>query len=183
METFAVIFGVTIVLSLLSGGLASSAKAQARGVRPDQFGDHIFHQKQWLLVLSLCGLAASGVGMAALVIFRPVGWWFFAAVVGLFFFATSLGVGLDYVLASVEIRGSDVLYRRLFKRKPFSLSAISLCRVRGGYVVVHLVGNRIRMIPLTFRDSGLLLAMLQNYRPPTEKPKQATQPSANRPYA
>src|SRR6266536_5515621 len=161
METVAVILAVSLVLAFITGSFASKAQMEARDIRAAQFGDHVFRQHRWLFVFCLCVLTTSGSGIVALATFRPIGWWFFVLLIGVIFFLTSLLGIVDYALASVEIRGSEVLYKHLFRRKPFPLSAITKCFVRGGYIVIHLGKRRIRMIPLTFRDSGLLLAMLR----------------------
>jgi hypothetical protein len=183
MQTVVVMLAVSLVLAFINGRFASSAQMEARHIRPAQFGDHVFRQQRWLLVFCLCILVTSGSGMVALAILRPIGWWFFVLLIGVIFFATSLLGILDYALASVEIRGSEVLYRRLFRRKPFPLSAIDKSVVRGGYIVIHLGKRRVRLIPLTFRDSGLLLAMLRDYRPFLKGPNQALQPTPARPVS
>jgi uncharacterized membrane protein len=168
-----------LIISLLMGGFTRDARDEAWHVRASQFGDYVFREKRWLLVFYICSLLLSCAGIGALAFVRPRVWYVFAILLTAIFTIPAVFGILDYHLACVEVRGSTVRYRRILRRKPFFLHDITLCRALQGYIFVHLPRRLVR-IPLVFQDSGLLLAILQQYRPAADKSNQTMQLTPSR---
>ena len=155
---------VLTTLPLVFRAFERTAIEQAQSAALEGLGDLDLRQYQWLSwVYAVCFLAAAS-GSAYAVAFHPKAWEAFTFVGVLFALIGFWGV-CDALRSRITVRGSRVVYRRLFSETSFELVEVKSVRTFRGNIIVDLGRVPRIAIPTIFRNSGKLLALLTYHRP------------------
>ena len=147
-------------------GIGNTVKADtSKFYNVAEFTDTSFKTSPFYIAVSASFIIVGALGCLALIIYKPNGWDDFF----MFFAAIAMVAGIAGVYADLRRRvtvvGHEIVYVSLFDTFRIDLRNIRYVYVFYGNACIEMKSGEKHVIPLLFRHSGKLLAMLNYYRP------------------